>query len=44
MPETIAGSEILSLAETRAMMRKKLRGFLPEFYAHDVVDSGRGRP
>lgn len=31
MPETIAGSEILSLEETRALMRKKLRGFLPEF-------------
>ena len=31
MPETIAGTEILSLEETRALMRKKLRGFLPEF-------------
>ncbi len=31
MPETIAGSEILSLEETRAFMRKKLRGLLPEF-------------
>ena len=31
MPETIAGSEILSLDETRAFMRKKLRGFLPDF-------------
>ncbi len=31
MPETIAGSEILSLEETRALMHKKLRGFLPPF-------------
>ncbi len=31
MPDTVAGQEILSLEETRAMMRRKLRGFMPEF-------------
>jgi quinolinate synthase len=31
MTEAIAGHEVMSLDETRAMMRKKLRGFLPEF-------------
>ncbi len=31
MSETVAGQKVLSLEETRAIMRQKLRGFLPEF-------------